>query len=66
MTESQDAMPPPPGAFRATIVLRAWFDDADAGAIVYDELKVLLTVTTPTVLRAEVEGLMWLRGGRLT
>jgi len=70
-----------PRPARRTVVIRAWFDDPADAMIVYEQLtdrgyptqrlssasgQVLLTVTTPALLRAEVIGLIWLRGGHET
>ena len=62
----------------ANLTIRAWFDEPTAAMVVRNRLvergyptqvltsasgQVLMTVTTPVVLRAEVEGLIWLGGG---
>jgi len=77
MTGQEAPLPRPLGP--RTVVVRACFDDPTDAMAVYQQLtergyatehvtsasgQVLLTVTTPAILRAEVNGLIWLRRGR--
>lgn len=65
----------------ASVIVRAWFDDAMDAMEVRKQLDTrgyatqvltgadgtaLLTVKTPGILRAEVDGLIWLGGGGST